>query len=866
VCSSDLFGVQWKITLIVAAVVAVFIAFILGYILPQMEKSLFEAKKVETHDQVLTAYSILQYYGDAEKSGQLSKDEAQKQAKAAITALRYGEDNTGYFFIIDQRPYIIAHGVNAKLVDTDVSGYKDASGDLMFQNMVRIARTQKEGFTSYMWQYKTDASRIVAKTSYIKSFEQWGWIVGTGIYTVDVDETIGAARTQLTIISLIIMLLSVGFVFWITRVAIAKPLSDLVPIANAVAAGDVDQSVIVGSGDEAGQISQSFADVIAYLKEMASSAQKISDGDLGVEIKPRSEKDVLSNAFVTMTATLRSLKIEIEKLTKAGAEGQLSIRGDVTKFKGDYATIVQGVNDTLNTIINPLNMAADYVDRISKGNTPEKITDEYKGDFNTIKNNLNQCIDAIGTLVDQTGVIIRAARDGELEVRADAEKSQGVYRKILRGLNETLEFMVDPIKESMVILAKEGNYDLTTHVAGQYKGEFEKLKNSINLSLDNRIAVVNMLNKLTQDLKESSVQLTQASEQAGQATQQIASSSQQVAMGASDQAGALQDSLKAVEQLSNAIDQIAKGAQEQAQMIEKNVQVVNQVSSAITQVSANAENASAGARVAAESAQKGAAMSRETVKGMESIMKTMDIASAKVNGLGERSKEIGKIVAAIDDIADQTNLLALNAAVEAARAGEQGRGFAVVADEVRKLAERAQSATKEIADLIGGIQSGVAETITAMEKGTQEVAGGYELASKAGQSLDDILSRSKDMGVQVEQISGAAQQLTAMSSEMVKLSDSISAIVEQNTAATEQMSATARQVSRSVESVAGVAEQNSAASEQVSAAAEEISAQTEQVVASGSGLQTMAADFEKLLSKYKVAQKDTVLASAASGK
>jgi methyl-accepting chemotaxis protein len=860
------FGVQWRITLIVAAVVAVFIAFILGYILPQMEKSLFEAKKVETHDQVLTAYSILQYYGDAEKSGQLSKDEAQKQAKAAITALRYGEDNTGYFFIIDQRPYIIAHGVNAKLVDTDVSGYKDASGDLMFQNMVRIARTQKEGFTSYMWQYKTDASRIVAKTSYIKSFEQWGWIVGTGIYTVDVDETIGAARTQLTIISLIIMLLSVGFVFWITRVAIAKPLSDLVSIANAVAAGDVDQNVIAGSGDEAGQISQSFADVIAYLKEMASSAQKISDGDLGVEIKPRSEKDVLSNAFVTMTATLRSLKNEIEKLTKAGAGGQLSIRGDVTKFKGDYATIVQGVNDTLNTIINPLNMAADYVDRISKGNTPEKITDEYKGDFNTIKNNLNQCIDAIGTLVDQTGVIIRAARDGELEVRADAEKSQGVYRKILRGLNETLEFMVDPIKESMVILAKEGNYDLTTHVAGQYKGEFEKLKNSINLSLDNRIAVVNMLNKLTQDLKESSVQLTQASEQAGQATQQIASSSQQVARGASDQAGALQDSLKAVEQLSNAIDQIAKGAQEQAQMIEKNVQVVNQVSSAITQVSANAENASAGARVAAESAQKGAAMSRETVKGMESIMKTMDIASAKVNGLGERSKEIGKIVAAIDDIADQTNLLALNAAVEAARAGEQGRGFAVVADEVRKLAERAQSATKEIADLIGGIQSGVAETITAMEKGTQEVAGGYELASKAGQSLDDILSRSKDMGVQVEQISGAAQQLTAMSSEMVKLSDSISAIVEQNTAATEQMSATARQVSRSVESVAGVAEQNSAASEQVSAAAEEISAQTEQVVASGSGLQTMAADFEKLLSKYKVAQKDTVLASAASGK
>ena len=343
-----------------------------------------------------------------------------------------------------------------------------------------------------------------------------------------------------------------------------------------------------------------------------------------------------------------------------------------------------------------------------------------------------------------------------------------------------------------------------------------------------------------------------AAEQSGEATQQIASSSQQVAKGAADQASALQESLKALEALSQTIDQIAHGAQEQAALIEKNVQLVSQVSTAITQISGNAQQATQGARVAAESAEKGAAMSRETVKGMENIKKTIDMASSKVNGLGERSKEIGKIVSAIDDIADQTNLLALNAAVEAARAGEQGRGFAVVADEVRKLAERSQAATKEIADLIGGIQSGVAETVAAMEKGTREVDSGYEQANKAGQSLDEILERSKAMGIQVEQISSASQQLTAMSTEMVKLSDNVSAIVEQNTAATEEMAATAREVSKSVESVAGVAEENSAATEQVSAAAEEISAQVQQVVASGTSLTHMATDFEGLVAKYKL--------------
>jgi methyl-accepting chemotaxis protein len=849
-------GVQWKISLVVVTVVAVFIAFILGYILPQMEKSLYDAKKVETQDMVKSAWTTLGYYQEMEKSGALTKEEAQKQAKAAISALRYGEDMTDYFFIIDFRPYIIAHGVNSALVNTDVSQYKDANGDFMFQSMVQIAKSQKEGFTSYMWQYKTDAKRIVPKTSYIKTFEPWGWIVGTGIYTVDVEETISGARTQLTIISLIIMLLSIAFCAWLIRVMISKPLDSLVAVGKAVAAGDVDQDVKVKSGDEVGQVTQAFADVVAYLKEMSSAADKISQGDLSIEVTPKSEKDALSKSFAGMAVTLRSLISEIDKLTRNMTEGKLSARADAAMFKGDYAGIVQGINDTLTGVINPLNMAAEYVDRIASGNTPDKITDEYKGDFNTIKNNLNKCIDAIHILVDQTGIVIGAAREGKLDVRAEADKADGVYRKILKGFNEALDFVVMPLREAQGVLNREADYDLTTHVNGDYKGDLDNLKNAINASLDNRISVVFKLKQVAKDLTESSSQLTQASEQAGQATQQIATSSQQVAKGAADQATALQETMKAMEQLSRAIDQIAKGAQEQAQMIEKNVQVVSQISTAITDVSSGAQKAAVGARVASESAQKGAGMTRETVKGMESIKRTMDVVSGKVNGLGDRSKEIGKIVSAIDDIADQTNLLALNAAVEAARAGEQGRGFAVVADEVRKLAERSSVATKEIADLIGGIQGGVADTISAMEKGTKEVEGGYELANKAGQALDEILEHAKEVGMQVEQISSAAEELTAMSTEMVKLTDNISAIVEENTAATEEMAATAKQVSKSVEGVAGVAEENSAATEQVSAAAEEISAQVEEVVASGGTLSQMGLEFEKLVAKYKLSESE----------
>ncbi|MGD0355389.1 MAG: methyl-accepting chemotaxis protein [Dehalococcoidia bacterium] len=561
--------------------------------------------------------------------------------------------------------------------------------------------------------------------------------------------------------------------------------------------------------------------------------------------------------FIDATREL-TLALEMGSVFGGVSLGKLEGRVDHTKFDGVLRKVAKGTNLCLDGLLGLHIGHHEYFVKISNGerNLPkwEQREETNHGVWKEQYKLFNEFIDGINGVMNEVDKLTKEAGEGNLAARGDASKFRGAWAEMINGINYVLDTVVTPINEVLTVMDDQSQMDLTSRVAGDYKGELANLKAAVNKSGDGQIAVVRMLKRMSRELIEAGEQLGQASEQANQSTNQISSASQQVANGASDQATSMQDTLKALEQLVRAIDQIARGAQEQATMIEKNVQIVSQVSSAITQVSSNTVNATTSARLAMDTAHKGAEMVQKTIKGMEEIKSTIEAASEKVSGLGTRSREIGKIVATINDIADQTNLLALNAAIEAARAGEQGRGFAVVADEVRKLAERASSSTEEIAELINGIQTGVSQTITAMEKGTEQIAGGYQLATSAGHSLEEILKQSREMGDQVEQISAASEQLNVMSSEMVKLSDNISAIVEENTAATEQMSATAKTVSKSVEEVAGVAEENSAATEQVSAASQEVGSQIQQVVKAGNKVTQVADEFKDTVAKYKLSE------------
>jgi len=546
--------------------------------------------------------------------------------------------------------------------------------------------------------------------------------------------------------------------------------------------------------------------------------------------------------------------MEMGNLYSDIGKGKLDTRMDHKQYNGVIRKAAKGTNMCLDGLIGLAMGQQGYFEKIGRGDRNIALWEDstHGGAWEKNKIAFNACIKALNGLMSEVDRLTGAASEGKLGVRGDASNFQGGWADIINGFNFVLDSVINPVNEVSGVLYKLAVGDLTGKVTGEFKGELSKLKDSTNKAVENNVKAVISLRDVAKLLTESADNLSRASGQAEQATGQIANATQQVARGAADQSNSMQDTMKALDQLSCAIDQIAKGAQEQAKMIEKNVTMVSLVSSAISQVSANAEQATESARAASATADNGADMVQKTIKGMEVIKNTIDATSEKIGGLGTRSREIGKIVATINDIADQTNLLALNAAIEAARAGEQGRGFAVVAEEVRKLAERSSVSTKEIAELISGIQAGVSDTVAAMEKGTGQVAGGYELATKAGSALEEILVRSREMGDKVAMISAATLELTHTSTEMVKLSDSISAVVEENTAATEEMSATAKQVARSIESVAGIAEQNSASTEEVSASAEEITAQMQEVSDSSQTMLKIAGEFKKQVSQQKI--------------
>ena len=465
--------------------------------------------------------------------------------------------------------------------------------------------------------------------------------------------------------------------------------------------------------------------VIGPLNVAAEYVERISKGDIPAKITDTYHGDFneIKNNLNRCIDAVQDLVADAGRLVQAAVEGRLATRADASKHQGDFRKIVQGVNDTLDAVIGPLNVAAEYVDRISKGDIPEKISDTYHGDFNEIKNNLNQCIQAIQGLIGEAEHLSEAAGEGNLSLRADEGHFAGKYRDIIHGMNRTLEAFANPMQDIGAVLTRLAKKDFAQQVERDYPGAYGQLRNNVNLVVTNMRAAIQ--------------QITESAAQFAEGSRVIAESSQSLAQGAQSQTSSVEEMSASIEELTRSVEA----------------------------VKANAEQADRVAREANQFAEEGGRAVTKSVESMAQIRTS--------------SQQISEIIQVISEIASQTNLLALNAAIEAARAGEHGMGFAVVADEVRKLAERSNQAAREISILIKESAQRVEEGAQLSDRTGASLKQIIQAAEATAGKIGEIATATVQQAANASEVSKAIQGIAQVTEAAAAGSEEMASSSEQ---------------------------------------------------------------------------------------
>jgi methyl-accepting chemotaxis protein len=543
-------------------------------------------------------------------------------------------------------------------------------------------------------------------------------------------------------------------------------------VADAIVSASVTKNYMMAadiattSGEDIGnKMLESFDEILYTLAEKSETLNRNIDDNVSSAEMVTIITVILGSSVFILCAFLVAPAIS-KPLNRLGETVKAFALGNYKhELKKESSDEIGELTESLIILKNAQLAKIEAATNIANGHMAKV---EEASEHDDLAHAFNKVVSTIEDINQEAYTLIEANKQGNLDIRCDAERFSGSWKELIEGMNSIIETIVEPLDESEKVITVMANGDFTQRITGEYNGYYEKMKNNVN----------------------------QLAESLNQALSEVAESAALV--------------MSSANEISSSSEQMAAGAQEQSAQSAEVASSVDEMTKTIMENTKNASYAADTAKDSGDKAKEGGTVVEDTISGMMRIANVVQKSAQTVEELGKNSDQIGEIIQVIDDIADQTNLLALNAAIEAARAGEQGRGFAVVADEVRKLAERTTKATKEIANMIEQIQKDTYNAVESMTEGTEEVNRGKELAARAGVVLEEL-------------IAGAG-----------KVSD----IAVQVAAASEEQSVSAEQISRNIESIAHVTEQSATGTQQIAHSSEELLNMTER-------LQT-------LISKFKI--------------
>ncbi|WOF17236.1 methyl-accepting chemotaxis protein [Methanoplanus sp. FWC-SCC4] len=555
-----------------------------------------------------------------------------------------------------------------------------------------------------------------------------------------------------------------------------------------------------------------------------------------------------------------------KQMKKAADEGNFDIRADMSELKGIWTDILKSFNDTFEDVAEPLTSTATFIEKIGRGEIPQKITHERKGYFNTIKNDLNLLIEEINILESDLSGLAKRHKEGDIEARCHPEKLSGVYSKIAQGINDTIDEISNPVFEAFEILDLYSKGDFSQEMR-ELAGKQIIMTETINGIRKNLIEVINEIGTLVenatsgeinyraddsahsgaykeviQGVNETMDVLVTPMKEAIRVTSEFAdcnynarfdtkvkvSGKLVIFRDALDNLGdqlknsvlnvkkavskidmAMEDASKGSDEVTKAVEQVALTSQKTAEISKKLMDKIEDVSRQMADMSAgneeiagSSEEVLGAVREATKTGIEAQKIGEQTHSQMESVVEITHNSVSEIEQLNQEMHEITNIVKMITDIANQINLLALNAAIEAARAGEHGRGFAVVAGEVKNLAAEARSATDHIEKVIEKVRMSSEKTTNGIKTANSELNEGVAGVNRTIDALNQIVKEATAATNAVEEITKAIEDQAQIATNVAQDAKEGADLTHDTQGRIEELAALAEESSASSEEIA----------------------------------------------------------------